>query len=190
MKELKEKILKFGNPINENVLKVDSFINHQVDANLMNLIGKEFAEYYKDRNITKVVTIESSGIAPATFTALHLNVPLVIMKKTTSKVLSDDLVQATITSYTKGTTFELTMSKKFVNKDDNVVVIDDFLANGQAAMGAIKLVEKMGANVESIGILIEKSFQPGRKELIDAGYEVYSLARIKRMSKGEVEFEE
>lgn len=190
MRELKEKILKYGIALNENVLKVDSFINHQVDPALMDKCGRDFAHKYKDRNITKVVTIESSGIAPATFAALHLNVPLVIMKKSTSKVLSDELVQATIRSYTKGTEFELTMSKKFVNENDRVLVIDDFLANGQAALGAINLVEKMGAKIEGIGILIEKSFQPGREDLIDKGYEVYSLVRIKSMSEGSIEFEE
>lgn len=190
MKELKEKILKYGIALNENVLKVDSFVNHQVDPELMDKCGRDFADKYKDRNITKVVTIESSGIAPAVFAALHLNVPLVIMKKSTSKVLSDELVQATIKSYTKGTEFELTMSKKFVNENDNVLVVDDFLANGQAALGAIKLVEKMGAKIEGVGILIEKSFQPGRQELINKGYEVYSLARIKNMSKDRIEFEE
>lgn len=190
MKELKEKILKSGEALNKNVLKVDSFVNHQVDPELMDKCGREFADHFKDRGITKVVTIESSGIAPAVFTALHLNVPLVVMKKSTSKVLSDELVQATITSFTKGVNFELTMSKKFLKDTDNVLVIDDFLANGQAAFGAIKLIERIGAKVIALGILIEKTFQPGRKELDSKGYEVYSLARIKNMSEGNIEFEE
>ncbi len=190
MKELKEKILKSGEALNKNVLKVDSFVNHQVDPELMDKCGREFADHFKNRGITKVVTIESSGIAPAVFTALHLNVPLVVMKKSTSKVLSDELVQATITSFTKGVNFELTMSKKFLKDTDNVLVIDDFLANGQAAFGAIKLIERVGAKVIALGILIEKTFQPGRKELDSKGYEVYSLARIKNMSEGNIEFEE
>lgn len=190
MKELKEKIITHGVALNDKVLKVDSFINHQVDPVLMSEIGKYFAEFYKDRNITKVATVESSGIAPAVFAALYLGVDLVVLKKATSKVLSDELVQTKITSFTKGVDFELTMSKKYIKENDNVLVIDDFLANGQAAMGAIALIEKVGAKVAAIGILIEKTFQPGRQLLIDNGYEVCSLARIKSMSAGSVEFEE
>ena len=187
---LKKKILSDGVALNETVLKVDSFINHQVDANLMQIIGKTFADKYKDRNITKVVTIESSGIAPATFTALYLNVPLIILKKKVSKTLVNDLYETKVKSFTKNIEYDLILSKKYIDPSDNVLIIDDFLANGEAAFGAIRLVEMAGAKVASTGILIEKSFQAGRNRLDEAGYEVYSLARISRLGNGKIEFVE
>ena len=178
---LKDKILAEGNAINEDILKVDGFINHQVDPELMEEIAKEFAEHFKDKGITKVVTIESSGIAPAVFTARELGVPMVIFKKQPSKVLNDDLYQTVVTSFTKGTSYELTFSKKFIDASDHVLIIDDFLANGEAATGAIRLLRMAHATVAGIGILIEKSFQPGRAKLVESGIEVYSLARINKL---------
>lgn len=169
---LKDKILAEGNAINEDILKVDGFINHQVDPELMEEIAKEFAEHFKDKGITKVVTIESSGIAPAVFTARELGVPMVIFKKQPSKVLNDDLYQTVVTSFTKGTSYELTLSKKFIDASDHVLIIDDFLANGEAATGAIRLLRMAHATVAGIGILIEKSFQPGRAKLVESGIEV------------------
>lgn len=190
MKILEDRILKEGKALDHNVLKVDSFINHQVDPVLMDQIGKEFAEYFKDKNITKVFTIESSGIAPALTTAAYLNVPMIILKKQTSKILNGDVYQTRITSFTKGTSYELTLYKDYISPEDNVLLIDDFLANGEAAMGGSKLVEMAGANLAGIGILIEKSFQRGRQRLIDAGYDVYSLARVATLEHGHVEFVE
>lgn len=190
MRELKERIVKDGEALNEHVLKVDSFINHQVDPKLMSDIGAEFARYFKDYGITKVVTVESSGIAPSVFTALHMGVDLVVLKKSTSKILSTEILQTTVASFTKGTRYELTLSKKFLSPDDVVLFIDDFLANGQAATGAATLIEKAGAKVAGIGILIEKTFQDGHELLEKAGYHVYSLARVKKMSEGSVEFED
>lgn len=190
MKALEEKIKQYGHALSETVLKVDSFVNHQVDPQLMQQIGKTFAEYYKDRGITKVFTIESSGIAPALTTALELGVPLVILKKQTNKVVNGDVYQTNITSFTKGTSYELTLSASYINPDDHILIIDDFLANGEAASGASRLVESAGASIVSIGILIEKSFQKGRKRLEDAGYEIVSLARISRLGKGLIEFED
>lgn len=189
MKKLKDKILSSGYAINETVLKVDSFVNHQVDPKLMQEIGEYLAEKFKDRDITKVATVESSGIPPAAFTALYLGVDLVVLKKVTSKVLSDDLVQDNYSSFTS-VNLSLQCLKNLLKEGDNVLVIDDFLANGQAALGSIKLIEKVGGNVSAVGILIEKSFQPGRKLLEEKGYEVLSLARIKSMSPGCIEFEE
>ena len=185
MKELEAKILSEGTAINETVLKVDCFLNHQVDPFLMQRVGEEFAEYYKDKGITKVFTIESSGIAPAVMTAIKLNVPMVILKKQQSKILNGDVYQTT-----KGTSYELTLSKKYIDKDDKILLIDDFLANGEAAFGGIRLIEGAGATVSGVGIVIEKSFQPGRQRLDDAGYDVYSLARVKRLAEGVIEFVE
>ena len=188
MKELQERIKKDGNAINEDILKVDSFINHQVDPELMAHIGEEFANHFKDRGITKIATIESSGIAPALMTAQCMGLPLIILKKQPSKVLNDHLFQTEVTSFTKGTSYELTLSSKFISENDHVLIIDDFLANGEAATGAIRLLRKAHATIGGIGILIEKSFQPGREKLNDQGYEVYSLARIKYMAENEIEF--
>lgn len=163
MKILEEKILSEGIAVNEDILKVDSFVNHQVDPVLMQQIGEAFAAHYKDCGVTKVVTIESSGIAPALMTALALNVPMIILKKQPSKVLNDNLYQTVVTSFTKGTSYELTLSQQFINENDHVLIVDDFLANGEAATGAIRLLRKAHATIAGVGILIEKSFQPTRK---------------------------
>lgn len=188
MRELKERILKDGQALNEAVLKVDSFINHQVDPNLMENIGKTFADKFADDGVTKVVTIESSGIAPSVFTAKAMNVNLVILKKSTSKILEDNISQTEVASYTKGTEYQLTLNKKYINRNDRVLIIDDFLARGEAAQGAIRLIEAQGAEVVGVGILIEKAFQSGNKALRDKGYTVCSLARIKNLSDGHIEF--
>lgn len=190
LKILEERILKEGKALSESVLKVDSFINHQVDPVLMDQIGKEFADYFRDKNITKVLTIESSGIAPALTTAAYLQVPMIILKKQTSKILNGEVYQTRITSFTKGTSYELTLYKAYLNEEDRVLLIDDFLANGEAAMGGSRLVEQAGAELAGIGIVIEKSFQRGRKRLEDEGYDVYSLARVAKLSEGIVEFVE
>lgn len=190
MKLLKDKILAEGAALSDTILKVDSFINHQVDPALMAAIGQDFADYFKDHGITKVLTIESSGIAPAVYTAMSLGVPMVILKKQTSKILSGDVLQTNITSFTKGTSYELTLSKAYVSPQDRVLIIDDFLANGEAATGAARLVGLAGASLAGIGILIEKSFQKGRQRLLDSGYEVYSQARIAKLGEGLIEFVE
>lgn len=188
MKVLHNKILQEGQALNETVLKVDSFINHGVDAQLMFEIGKEFKKYFEDKGVTKIFTIESSGIAPAVMTALQMDVPMVTLKKQQSKILNGEVYQTIVHSFTKGTDYNLTLSKKYITSEDNVLIIDDFLANGEAALGAIRLVEEAGAKVAGIGIVIEKSFQPGRKLLDDKGYDVYSLARIQKLGKGIIEF--
>lgn len=188
MKILEEKILSEGIAVNEDILKVDSFVNHQVDPVLMHQIGEAFAAHYKDGGVTKVVTIESSGIAPALMTALALNVPMIILKKQPSKVLNDNLYQTVITSFTKGTSYELTLSQQFINENDHVLIVDDFLANGEAATGAIRLLRKAHATIAGVGILIEKSFQPGRGKLMEQGIDVYSLARISKLGKDLIEF--
>ncbi len=154
----------------------------------MDELGKDFANHFKDANITKVLTIESSGIAPSVYAAMYLNVPMIILKKQTSKILKGNVAQTNITSFTKGTSYELTLSLDYVDENDTVLIIDDFLANGEAAAGAIRLAQMAGAKIAGIGILIEKSFQKGRQRLMDQGYEVYSQARIARLDEGVIEF--
>ena len=185
---LKERILKEGQALSETVLKVDSFLNHGVDAKLMYDMGTCFKEYYKNHGVTKIFTIESSGIAPTVMTAMQMELPMVTLKKQSSKILNGDVYQTTVHSFTKGSDYELTLSKKYISPEDNILVIDDFLANGEAALGAIRLIEEAGAKVVGVGIVIEKSFQPGRAVLDEKGYDVYSLARIKRLEKGIIEF--
>ena len=186
---LKEKIKNDGIVINENVLKVDNFLNHQVDTKLMDLIGKEFADYFKAKNITKVITIESSGIAPAYAAALKLDVPLVIFKKQSSAILdTETTIQTPVHSFTKNTDYILMASKKYLSENDNILIIDDFLANGQAAMGAYRILKEAGSSVAGIGIVIEKSFQDGRKKLENLGLDVYSLARVSKISSDSIEF--
>lgn len=188
MEELRKRILEEGHALNEDVLKVDSFLNHKVDPKLMYEIGTYFAKYFENKGITKVFTIESSGIAPAVMTAMQMNIPMVILKKKTSKTLHSDFYQTTVHSFTKDSDYELTLSKNYISKEDNILIIDDFLANGEASLGAIRLVEDCGAKVAGIGIVIEKSFQPGRGILDEKGYDVYSLARIKKLGKDLIEF--
>ncbi len=188
MQLLKDRILKDGRAVNEDILRVDTFINHQVDPYLMRECAKDFAEHFKESGVTKIATIESSGIAPALLTAVEMELPLVFFKKQPSKVLNDDLYQTMVTSFTKGTNYELTLSRKVIDSSDHVLIIDDFLANGEAATGAIRLVRMAHATVAGLGVLIEKSFQPGRSKLTEAGIETYSLARIASMSEGKINF--
>ncbi|MFT8350279.1 xanthine phosphoribosyltransferase [Clostridium saccharoperbutylacetonicum] len=188
MESLHKKILEEGKALSGNVLKVDSFLNHQVAPDLMFEMGTYFKKYFENHGVTKIFTIESSGIAPSVMTAMQMNIPMVILKKQTSKILSNDFYQTTVHSYTKGYDYELTLAKKYINEADRILIIDDFLANGEAALGAIRLVEDAGAEVAGIGIVIEKSFQPGYKILKDKGYDLYSLARIAKLGDNIIEF--
>lgn len=188
MKELKNRILEDGKALNETVLKVDTFLNHQVDSKLMYNMGTYFKEYFKNHGITRILTIESSGIAPTAMTAMQMDLPMVILKKQQSKILNGNVYQTTVHSFTKGSDYELTLSKQYISPEDNILVIDDFLANGEAALGAIRLIEEAGAKVGGVGIVIEKSFQPGRAILDEKGYDVCSLARIGKLGKGIIEF--
>ena len=188
MELLKEKILKEGLALNEHILKVDSFLNHQVDVNLMNEIGKEFANYFKSKQIDKVVTIESSGIAPAFATASALNVPMVVFKKQHSSILNNDLYETKVHSFTKNSDYTLTASKRFLKENENILIVDDFLANGEAVLGASRILSMAKCNVAGVGIVIEKAFQPGKNKIEDAGFEVYSLARISKLGENIIEF--
>ena len=188
MQELVKRIQQDGNVLGDGVLKVDSIINHQVDPLLMKQMGELFAKVFAERNITKVVTIESSGIAPAIFCALELGVPMIFARKSKSLTMNEELLTSSVYSFTKQVTSTISISRKFLTESDNVLIIDDFLANGQAAKGLIELCQQAGASVEGIGILIEKSFQDGRQLLEDMGIDVVSLARISSLENGEVTF--
>ncbi|MDE7017550.1 MAG: xanthine phosphoribosyltransferase [Lachnospiraceae bacterium] len=188
MKLLEDKIKKDGLAVNEHILKVDSFIHHQIDPMLMQEMGKDIAEHFKDRGITKIATIESSGIAPALMAAVAMDVPLIILKKQPSKILNQDLYQTVVTSFTKETNYELTLSKKYISDNDHVLIVDDFLANGEAATAALRLLRMSHATIAGFAVLIEKSFQPGREKLINQGIEVYALARIAKMAENYIEF--
>lgn len=188
MELLKRKIAQEGIVLEGGVLKVDSFLNHQVDAELMFEIGRHFAALFRESGVTRIMTIESSGIAPAVMAAMQLHVPLVFARKKKSLTLQDNLYVERIYSFTKREESEVTVSRKFLSADDRVLIIDDFLANGEAAFGMARIVEQAGAEVAGIGIVIEKSFQPGRGKLLELGYRVESLARIASLENGEVVF--
>lgn len=190
MKTLEERILRDGQVLGENILKVDSFLTHQVDFSLMKEIGQVFAEAVKDAGITKVVTIEASGIAPAVYVAEALGLPMIFAKKAKNITMTEGILTAEVYSFTKQMTSTVSIAGKFLNSDDKVLIIDDFLANGQAAKGLITIIEQARAQVEAVGIVIEKSFQNGRKLLETAGYRVLSLARIAVFEKGQVVFTE
>lgn len=190
MKKLEERILRDGQVLGENILKVDSFLTHQVDFSLMKEIGQVFAEAVKDTGINKVVTIEASGIAPAVYVAEALGLPMIFAKKAKNITMTEGILTAEVYSFTKQVTSTVSIAGKFLNSDDKVLIVDDFLANGQAAKGLITIIEQAGAQVEAVGIVIEKSFQDGRQLLETAGYRVLSLARIVGFEKGQVVFTE
>ena len=190
MQLLKDRNLKDGKALNKEVLKEDMGLNQQVDTELTWEIGREFARLFADAGITRVVTIEASGIAPAYAAALQMRLPLVILKKAISIAMDDSLIQTEVFSFTKQKSYQLTLQKGYIHPDDKVLIIDDFLAMGEAAFGAIALVEKCGATVGGIGAVICKSHQPGLKKLKDAGYKVHALAKIAEMDKGYIRFEE
>ena len=188
MHALEQKILSEGIVLSDQVLKVDAFLNHQIDPVLMQQIGKEFAARFKDAGITKIITIEASGIAPAVMAGLELGVPVIFARKYQSLTLKDDLYRSKVFSFTKQTESTIAISNKHISSSDKALVIDDFLANGQAALGLADLIHQAKAEVVGIGIVIEKSFQPGRQLLLDKGYRVESLARVKSLENGIVEF--
>ncbi|HGH7923208.1 TPA: xanthine phosphoribosyltransferase [Streptococcus agalactiae] len=190
MKLLEERILKDGDVLGENILKVDSFLTHQVDFELMQEIGKVFADKYKEAGITKVVTIEASGIAPAVYAAQALGVPMIFAKKAKNITMTEGILTAEVYSFTKQVTSQVSIVSRFLSNDDTVLIIDDFLANGQAAKGLLEIIGQAGAKVAGIGIVIEKSFQDGRDLLEKTGVPVTSLARIKAFENGRVVFSE
>ncbi|OCA90682.1 xanthine phosphoribosyltransferase [Bacillus sp. FJAT-27225] len=188
MDSLKQKIVSDGIVLSKDVLKVDSFLNHQIDPELMSAIGKEFASRFRSLGITKILTIESSGIAPAVMAGLQLGVPVVFARKRKSLTLIDGLLTASVYSFTKKEETEISVASKYISPDDRVLIIDDFLANGQAALALVKIAEEAGATVTGIGIVIEKAFQNGGKLLREKGIRVESLARITSLENKEVTF--
>ena len=190
MELLEERIRRDGVVKSEGVLKVDGFLNHQMDINLFNEMGKELKRLFADAPINKILTIEASGIGIAAVVAQHFNVPVVFAKKSQSINLDGDVYSTKIQSFTHQRIYDVIVSKKFLNADDHVLLIDDFLANGCALNGLIDLVEDAGATVEGIGIAVEKGFQPGGDDLRRRGYHLESLAIVQSMNPetGEVEF--
>lgn len=188
MKLLKDRILKDGKSFDGGILKVDSFINHQMDPILMKSIGVEFVRRFGNQPINKVVTIEASGIAPAIMLGYLLELPVVFVKKAIPKTMHN-MLTTKVYSFTKDTTYDVCVSKNFLNDNDTVVFIDDFLANGHAAVGVKDLIDQSGAKLAGMGFIIEKSFQDGGKRLRDLGIQVESLVRIKNLSNNNIEFD-
>ena len=190
MELLEERIRRDGVAKSEGVLKVDGFLNHQMDINLFNEMGKELKRLFADAPINKILTIEASGIGIAAVVAQHFDVPVVFAKKSQSINLDGDVYSTKIQSFTHQRIYDVIVSKKFLSADDHVLLIDDFLANGCALNGLIDLVEDAGATVEGIGIAVEKGFQPGGDDLRRRGYHLESLAIVQSMNPetGEIEF--
>ena len=192
MKLLEERIRKDGVVKPGNVLKVDSFINHQMDVELISEMGKEWKRLFAEKNINKILTIEASGIGIACIAAVHFNVPVVFAKKAKSINLDGEMYTAEVESFTHKNKNQVIVSKKFLNENDRVLIIDDFLANGCALQGLIQIVQAAGATVEGIGIAVEKGFQAGGRIIRNLGYQLESLAIVDGMNDetGEIIFRE
>lgn len=188
MKLLEEKIANEGVSIGTDILKVDMFLNHQLDVNLLDEMGKEFYRLFKDCGATKVVTIESSGIGIAVFTAKYFNLPALFAKKAQHKNVGNEVYSAKCYSFTHGKEYTMNVSKKYLDSSDKVLIVDDFMAGGNACNALIDIINQAGAEVVGIGIAIEKGFQPGGKALRDKGYKVRSLAIVESMSDGNITF--
>lgn len=190
MNFLEERIVKDGIVKEGNVLKVDSFLNHQMDINLFNQMGAEFKKRFAGKNINKIVTIEASGIGIACVAAMHFNVPVVFAKKAKSINIDGDMYIAEVESFTHKCKNQVIVSKKFLSENDHVLIIDDFLANGCALQGLISIINQAGGTVEGIGIAIEKGFQNGGKIIRNLGYQLESLAIVDSMDaeKGTITF--
>ncbi|ERL64201.1 xanthine phosphoribosyltransferase [Schleiferilactobacillus shenzhenensis] len=187
---LERRIKEDGRVLPGDVLKVDSFLNHQVDPVLMAEVGQEFQRHFAQAPVTKILTVESSGIAPAVFTGYAFKVPVVFARKHKSVTLKDDMYTSVVYSYTKKVSNHIAIARKFLSADDKVLIIDDFLANGQAVEGLIDIINQAGAQLLGVGIVIEKTFQKGRQLLDKREIPVYSLARIKAFENGHVVFTE
>ena len=188
MELLKERILRDGIVKDGNVLKVDSFLNHQMDVRLLKEIGVEFKKRFKDQHINKILTIEASGIGIACMVAEVFDVPVLFAKKTQTKNIAGDVYTTKVESFTHGKVYDIIVSKEFLGEDDHVLIIDDFLANGKALEGLIQLAKDAKAEVVGCGIVIEKGFQHGGDRLRDNGVRVESLAIVDSMDDGQVVF--
>lgn len=185
---LKQRILRDGQVIGHDILKVDSFLNHQIDVKLFNAIGKEFKTIFGSEKITRILTIEASGIGIACIAAQYFDVPVVFAKKTESRNLDSAAYESEVYSFTKGKSYKIRVSKKYLNPSDTILIIDDFLANGKAVLGLKDIVEQAGATLAGVGIVIEKGFQEGGKALRDMGLNIKSLAVIQSMDSETIKF--
>jgi xanthine phosphoribosyltransferase len=188
VKELEERILRDGQVLGGGILKVDSFVNHQVDPLLMDACGREFAKLFASVGATKVLTAEISGIAPALTTAIHLGLPVVYARKTKPITMPDQVYLTLAPSHTKGRMVELIVSPEYLANGEKVLIIDDSLASGQTILGLVRLAEASGSKVVGIGALIEKLFEGGRAVLKSTGVPIHSLACITAMEEGKLEF--
>lgn len=188
MKALQERILQEGQVLSEQVLKVDSFLNHQVDPELTMEIGAALADYFRDEQVTKVLTVEASGIHFALATALKLGVPFIYAKKKRAVTQSEDTYSVPVYSFTRQETVQISISRRYLSPRDRVLIVDDFLATGNALLGLVEIVRQSGACLVGVGAVIEKSFQDGRHKLEEAGVRVYSLVRIESMNPGVIRF--
>ena len=188
MELLKERIRRDGTVKGNDVLKVDSFLNHQIDVALLEEIGREFRRRFADCGVNKILTIEASGIGIACITAQSFHCPVVFAKKSQTKNIAGQVYTTKVESFTHGKVYDVIVSKKFLGPDDTVLIIDDFLANGAALEGLIDLVNQAGARLAGAGIVIEKAFQPGGARIRARGVRVESLARIQSMGPGHIEF--
>lgn len=191
MKLLKERILRTGKVKGENILKVDNFLNHQLDVALFNEMGKEFKKRFATKEVTKILTIEASGIAIACIAAQYFdNVPVLFAKKIAANNLSNEVYESSVYSFTKDKHYKIRVDKNYLQPADKVLIIDDFLANGNAVQGLIELVNLAGAEVVGVGIAIEKGFQKGREVIVNKGIQLESLAIIESLAEGKVTFAE
>ncbi len=188
MELLKRRILQDATMEEGNILKVDCFLNHQIDVELLNEIGKEFKRRFKEERIDKILTIETSGIAIAVIAAQYFQVPVVFARKTNAKTMDKDIYESTVYSYTKEKNYTIRVSKRFLNKGENILLIDDFLARGKAIEGLINILEQSGSNLVGVGIVIEKGFQQGGKVLREKGVHLESLAIIDNTPDGKLIF--
>ena len=188
MNELQERILKEGQVLGHGILKVDSFVNHQVDPKLMDICGREFAKRFAKVGATKILTAEISGIAPALTTAIHLGLPVVYARKTKPITMPDQVYLTLAPSHTKGRMVELIVSPEYLANNEKVLIIDDFLASGQTILGLVRLAEAAGSQVVGIGTLIEKTFEGGRAALTSLGVPIESIACIKSLDDGKITF--
>ncbi|MFB5760119.1 xanthine phosphoribosyltransferase [Paenibacillus medicaginis] len=188
MKILEERIRREGQILSDTVLKVDSFLNHQVDTGLALQIGREFGRIFADEQITKVLTIEASGIQFAMAAGIALGVPFVYAKKKKAVTQAEEVYTAEVYSFTKRESYQVSISRRYLGPEDRVLIVDDFLATGAALVGLTDIVAESGAELAGVGCVIEKSFQEGRSLLEERGIRVHSLARIAAMSPGQVQF--
>ena len=188
MKLLEDRIRSDGEVLPGNVLKINSFLNHQVDPELMKKVGEEFSQLFKDSGVTKVLTCEASGIAPGVMAAYELHVPMVFARKKKPATLNDAVYWADVYSYTKKVTNQICVEQKFLHKDDHLLIIDDFLANGEAVKGMINIANQAGAEVAGVGIVVAKTFQGGSDWLKEHGYRLEALAEIASLANNQVHF--